>query len=125
MFKKLIIILLLSSALYAEGFYSAGSFSFDETKVKAGIPDGQYFTTAVIIGAEWNGLYAESETITDMVKGDKHVFSPYNTEYYARAGYSFKNVYVEYEHLCIHGVDRHNPQGGHDRFTIGFDTRYD
>lgn len=124
--KNIFIIgLFMCCSLFAEGFYSAGSFSYDESKTKFNIPEGEYFTTAVIIGAEWNGLYAESETVTDMIKGDKHVFSPYNTEYYARAGYRFKKVYIEYEHLCVHGVDRYNPQGGHDRFTIGFDTRYD
>ena len=123
--KKIIVFLLLSVSLSAEGFYSAGSFSYDQTKVKADIPEGVYFTTSVIIGADWKFIYAETETVTDVTKAGKHMFSPYNTEYYARVGATYKKVYIEYEHLCIHGVDEYNPQGGHDRFTIGFDTRYE
>ena len=123
--KKIIVLLLLSVSLSAEGFYSAGAFSYDAVHADPFVQDGMYFTTSVLIGADWKFIYTETETVTDVTKSDKHMFSPYNTEYYARVGATYKKVYIEYEHLCIHGVDEYNPQGGHDRFTIGFDTRYE
>jgi hypothetical protein len=59
-----------------------------------------------------------------MKKADLHMFSPFEQDYYARAGYRYKKVFVEWEHLCVHGIDYYNSsRPGHDRFTIGFDTR--
>lgn len=121
----MVVMFFISASLFSEGFYGAGSFSYEPVKVADDIPEGDYFRTSLIAGYEWNGLYAETEQNTDMVKGALHMFSPYNTEYYMRAGYRYKQVYVQYEHLCVHGVDRYNPDGGHDRVTVGFDTRFE
>lgn len=121
--KKILFVMLFSSVLYAEGFYSAGSFSYEPMKVADDIPEGDYFRTSVTVGVEVYWLYIEAEQNTDVTKGSLHMFSPYNTEYYMRSGFKFKQIFVEYEHLCVHGVDRYNPDGGHDRITIGFDTR--
>jgi hypothetical protein len=122
-----ILFLLLCLPLSAEGFYSAGSFSWEAVKIAHDIPEGEYFRTSVIVGAEKEMFdftgYAEAEQNTDITKGYLHQFKPYSAEYYIRTGVKYGSIYIEYEHLCVHGVDVYNPDGGHDRFTIGFDTR--
>jgi hypothetical protein len=124
--KTLIALLFICSALYAEGFYSAGSFSYDYTNTESYAMDGNLFQSDVVVGYEFKGLYIESDTVAQMIKSPiTSGFRPYRTEYYMRTGYRFNMIYFEYEHLCIHGVDLRNPQGGHNRFTIGFDTRYE
>ena len=108
--------LLITAPLSAEGLYSSGSFGYDWIH--------KTFKTEMIVGYEFKGLYLEAEQETLMKKADLHMFSPFRQDYYARAGYKFKKVFINWEHLCIHGVDQYNRYDkGHDRFTIGFDTR--
>jgi hypothetical protein len=113
--KKIILLLFISSGLFADGLYSAGSFGYDWF--------GNEFKTSISVGYEFKGLYIEAEQVTEMTKADLYFFSPNRAEYYARAGFVFRKVYISWEHLCIHGIDRRVLDTGHDRFTIGFDTR--
>lgn len=121
--KKIILLLLVTTALSADGFYCAGSFNYDARKQEYKLPDGDYFVTDITAGYEFKGLYAECETVTDTIKTYDHMFKPYSTDYYMRGGMRYKTVYLEYEHLCTHGIDKYGPRASHDRFTIGFDTR--
>jgi hypothetical protein len=111
----------------ADGLYNSGSFCWDIEKEGLCIPEGEYFRTSVVIGVEKNFFniigYAEVEQNTDTTKGTFHQFKPYSAEYYARTGVKYGNIYMEYEHLCVHGIDHRMSAFGHDRFTIGFDTR--
>lgn len=123
--RRLILLLfILSAPIFADGFYSAGSFSMDEKNTMFEEPKGSHFRTHVLIGAEYFGGYLEAEQNTSIVLVGSVKFDPYREEYYLRAGYRYKVGYIQYEHLCIHGVAMINPGGGLDRLTIGFDTRF-
>ena len=114
--KKIIFLLFITTGLYADGFYSAGSFGYDWMS--------DIYKTSMIVGYEYNGFSFEAEQDTYMYKSDLHMFSPYEQEYFARVKYEYKFIFVQWEHLCVHGIDNYFPlTDGHDRFTIGFDTR--
>lgn len=113
--KKIVFLLLVSGALYAQQ-YTAGSFGYDWIY--------NDYKTSVIIGYEYRGLFIEAEQNTYMDKARLHMFAPFEAEYFVRAKYNYNIFFVQWEHLCIHGIDDYNStRQGHDRFTIGFDTR--
>lgn len=122
--KKIIFLLFVISGFsFADGFYCAGAFDYDiNNTIEYAEPDN--YKTEITIGYEWKLFYGEFETLTDVTKAANVSFSPYNVEYYARAGVRYNMLYCEYEHLCMHGIDTYNPRGGYNRLTIGFDTRY-
>ena len=112
--KKIVLLLFITAGLYADG-YTAGSFGYDWFN--------DDFKTSVLIGYEFRGLYFEGEQNTYMGKSKLYMFDPFEAEYYVRTGFVYKMVYLEYEHLCIHGIDQYNSPAGHGRVKIGFDTR--
>lgn len=122
--KKIIFLLLITAPAFADGFYCAGAFDYDINNTQSyAEPDNM--RTEIIIGYEYRWFYGEFETLTDVTKSATSIgFKSYNVEYYARAGVRIDVIYLEYEHLCLHGVDKYNPRGGYNRITIGFDTRY-
>ncbi|GAG85141.1 unnamed protein product, partial [marine sediment metagenome] len=79
--------------------------------------------TGVVLGVtKWN-FFVETEINTYMVKDQSFMFQPYTQEYLIRAGYNFKYIKLEYEHLCGHSIDMYGEKYGHDKVTISFDTR--
>lgn len=124
--KKIFIILFISSSLFSDGLYSTADISYKPMN-KTGfiIPEGIYFQTNIVLGYEYNGVYLQTILTTEMIKYKKHMFSPFLQDYKIQAGYKYKMFYVEYSHLCGHGIYPTKANYGYDKITIGYDTRWE
>ncbi len=136
--KKIIILLvavLVCSWISAEdGFYSRGEFSyfFQNTEYEAPNSerynydkDSLLFFSSVTIGADWEFLFAEAQTDFFIIKDDEGLlFNPSSADFFLRGGIKYKFISIEYEHLCKHSFDGVGVNGGHDRVSIKFNSKY-
>lgn len=141
--KRLILVILVSVSTFVvfseDLFYVAGTMSYLPNLVMQNKPvdntafaiadstDSKIFFEADILGGiQWKGLFAEAEVQTDMLFNNSQnliQFCPYRVDFYVRVGYKIKWFKVEYEHLCVHGVDSRMIQGIHDKISISVDSR--
>ena len=130
-----ILIMLVSSAVFSLELYTFGGLSYDYTKVDSSIPYGnEWFESTLAAGVQHREgnilLYTEVEIQTEMYMSGTGTesllsFMPTHNDYYVRAGVWLYMFFVEYEHLCSHNVDRvdYSRNGGYNRVTVGFDSR--
>ncbi len=128
------IFFMLSLSAYCDGMinlYTFGDFGYYTEKVSAIHKEDQnWFDASIAAGMQVLpkdkiSVYAEAELKTDMYKSEQLRFKPVQQDYYVRLGAWIGPINFKIEHLCSHSVDTFNPliNGGHDKVSIGFDSR--
>jgi hypothetical protein len=130
--KKIIIIFMLVSVscIGAIDLYTFGSFSYDYEKVGYfNDQSEEWFESSIASGVSQElwifDFYAEAEMVTEMYMVKIPSWQPTHDDYFVRSGFWVGFLNIEYEHLCMHNVDDidYRRNGGHNRVTVGFDSR--
>ncbi len=135
--KKLLLVLLVVGglcSLSADGFYSKGEFSYfiQNTEYKAPTSErynydknSLLFFSSITIGADWKIFFIESQNDFFIIKDNEGLlFNPTSANFFIRGGIKYKFLSIEYEHLCKHSFDGTGLNGGHDKVSIKFNSRY-